>query len=32
MHPDVPWLTRQAVEILEDWLKPGYVGLEWGSG
>ncbi len=31
-HPDVPWLTRQAVEILEDRLKPGDVGLEWGSG
>lgn len=32
MHPDVPWLTRQAVEILDDRLKPGDVGLEWGSG
>jgi SAM-dependent methyltransferase len=32
MHPDVPWLTRQAVEILEDRLKPTDVGLEWGSG
>ncbi len=31
-HPDVPWLTRQAVEILDDRLKPGDVGLEWGSG
>jgi len=31
-HPDVPWLTRQAVEILEDRLKPTDVGLEWGSG
>ena len=32
MHPDVPWLTRQAIEILEDRLKPDDVGLEWGSG
>jgi predicted O-methyltransferase YrrM len=32
MYPDVPWLTRQAVEILEDKLKPTDVGLEWGSG
>jgi hypothetical protein len=32
MHPDVPWLTRQAVEILEDRLKTTDVGLEWGSG
>ena len=31
-HPSVPWLTHQAVEILEDRLKPGDVGLEWGSG
>ncbi len=31
-HPGVPWLTRQAVEILDDRLKPGDVGLEWGSG
>lgn len=31
-HPDVPWLTRQAVEILDDRLKPTDVGLEWGSG
>lgn len=31
-HPSVPWLTRQAVEILDDRLKPGDVGLEWGSG
>jgi predicted O-methyltransferase YrrM len=28
----VPWLTRQAVEILNDRLKPSDVGLEWGSG
>jgi len=31
-NPDVPWLTRQAVEILEDRLKPTDIGLEWGSG
>ena len=31
-HPSVPWLTRQAVEILDDRLKPSDVGLEWGSG
>ncbi|MHC4313536.1 MAG: O-methyltransferase, partial [Planctomycetota bacterium] len=27
-----PWLTRQAVEILEDRLKTTDIGLEWGSG
>ena len=32
MHPDAPWLTRRAVEILDDRLKPGDIGLEWGSG
>ena len=32
IHPSVPWLTRQAVEILDDRLKPTDVGLEWGSG
>jgi predicted O-methyltransferase YrrM len=31
-HPDVPWLTRQAVEILDGRLKSSDVGLEWGSG
>jgi len=31
-HPDVPWLTRQAVEMLEGRLKPTDIGLEWGSG
>lgn len=32
MNPGVPWLTRQAVEILDSRLKPSDVGLEWGSG
>jgi predicted O-methyltransferase YrrM len=31
-HPDAPWLTEPAVLFLETWLKPGDVGLEWGSG
>jgi hypothetical protein len=31
-NPDMPWLTREAIEILEDRLKPTDVGLEWGSG
>lgn len=31
-HPDAPWLTRTMVEILETWLRPGDVGLEFGSG
>jgi hypothetical protein len=30
--PDDPWLTRRAVELLEDWISPNDVGLEWGSG
>ncbi len=31
-HPDAPWLTPEAISILEDWLRPEYVGLEWGAG
>lgn len=31
-HPDHPWLTAQAVAILDTWLKPADEGLEWGSG
>lgn len=29
---DSPWLTPAAIAILESWLRPGDVGLEWGSG
>ncbi len=31
-YPDQPWLTRQAVEILESNMPVGGVGIEWGSG
>ena len=31
-HPGHPWLTRQAVAVLSDWLEDGDRGLEWGSG
>jgi hypothetical protein len=31
-YPNVPWLTRAMVEILENWLKPADRGFEWGSG
>jgi predicted O-methyltransferase YrrM len=31
-HPDVPWLTQSAVEILASWLRPSDVGFEWGAG
>jgi len=31
-NPGVPWLTQQAVEILDGRLKPSDIGLEWGSG
>jgi SAM-dependent methyltransferase len=30
--PDAPWLVESAVFLLESWLKPTDVGLEWGSG
>jgi hypothetical protein len=31
-NPEHPWLTRNMIEILRDWLKPTDVGLEFGSG
>lgn len=31
-HPADPWLTRQAIEILKDYLKPTDRALETGSG
>src|SRR6266849_5613774 len=31
-QPDAPWLGRSMVEILENWLKSGDRGIEWGSG
>lgn len=30
--PDVPWLTKPAIEILNSWLLKEDVGFEWGSG
>jgi len=32
MHPDAPWLTAQATRLLDEWLQPSHVGIEWGSG
>jgi len=32
MHPDAPWLTAEATDLLDTWLRPGHVGMEWGSG
>lgn len=31
-HPDDPWLCRQAVLILQDWLRASDVMAEFGSG
>jgi predicted O-methyltransferase YrrM len=31
-HPAAPWLTRQMIEILDCWLRPYDIGVEWGSG
>jgi hypothetical protein len=31
-HPDAPWLTRDAVERMEAWLRPEHRVLEWGAG
>ena len=32
MHPDAPWLTAEATRLLDGWLEPTHVGVEWGSG
>ena len=32
LHPGDPWLTRDAVVLLERFLRPEFRGLEWGSG
>jgi hypothetical protein len=32
LHPDAPWLTAEATELLDRWLLPIHVGIEWGSG
>lgn len=32
LHPDAPWLTPNAIRFLEDWLRAGDCGFEWGSG
>lgn len=31
-NPESPWLTRPMVEILDNWIRPGDWGIEWGSG
>jgi len=31
-HPDLPWLSRSAILLLDNWLKPTDIGFEWGSG
>lgn len=31
-HPECPWLPRSTVLLLDNWLKPTDVGIEWGSG
>ncbi len=32
MNPGLPWMGPQAVKFLDNWLRPGDRGLEWGSG
>jgi predicted O-methyltransferase YrrM len=31
-HPDAPWLTSEAINILSTWLRSSDRGLEFGSG
>lgn len=30
--PDAPWLAESAILLLDSYLKPTDVGIEWGSG
>lgn len=32
LHPDDPWLTPTAIDIVAEWLRPDDRGVEWGSG
>ena len=32
LHPGAPWLTAEATSLIAEWLRPGQVGIEWGSG
>lgn len=31
-HPDAPWLTPEAIRLLDSMLRPSDVGVEFGSG
>lgn len=31
-NPEAPWLSRQAVQFLAQWLSSGDQAIEWGSG
>lgn len=31
-YPDYPWLTPQAIQILQSWIHPKDKGVEWGTG
>ena len=31
-HPDAPWLTREAIRLLDSMLRPSDIGAEFGSG
>jgi len=31
-NPNNPWLTPDAIDLIAQWMKPEYKGLEFGSG
>lgn len=31
-HPDAPWLTPEAIQLLDSMLRPDDIGTEFGSG
>src|SRR5438045_3489360 len=32
LHPREPWLTQEAIRIIDGYLEPTMVAWEWGSG
>jgi predicted O-methyltransferase YrrM len=32
VHPDAPWLTPEAIRLLDSMLRPSDIGAEFGSG
>ena len=31
-YPEHPWLTEESIRLLDQWLRPSDIGVEWGAG